>query len=107
VREVRDGHTADWQITPADYGLSALPSSDLDGAAPEDNARTIEAVLQGGGLPGAQAAVLLNAAAALYVSRDDLTYGDAVAHTRTALRNGVGYAALDRLRTASRRAVTP
>lgn len=107
VREVRDGHTADWQITPADYGLSALPSSDLEGAAPEDNARTIEAVLQGGGLPGAQAAVLLNAAAALYVSRDDLTYGDAVAHTRTALRNGVGYAALERLRTASRRAITP
>lgn len=56
-------------------------------------------------MPGAQAAVLLNAAAALYLSRDDMTYGDAVALTRDALRDGLGFVALERLRAASKRAV--
>ncbi len=48
-----------------------------------------------------QNAVLLNAAAALYVSREGLAYADAVAQTRDALRSGAGFTALMRLRAAS------
>ena len=67
----------------------------------ERDATLIEDVLSGGGSVGAQAAVLLNAAAAVYVSRDDGSYAEAVDMTRRAMADGVGLAALQRLRTAS------
>jgi anthranilate phosphoribosyltransferase len=101
VREVRAGTTHDWTIDPAHYGIEDVTATDLAGGDPAENAVIIEAVLQGGGPGGAQAAVLLNAAAALYVSRDGLTYDDAIAATRVALSSGAGYAALQRLRAAS------
>jgi anthranilate phosphoribosyltransferase len=104
VREVRDGQVNEWLISPADYGLAVADASELAGGDPRENAAIIEEVLQGGGSTGARAAVLLNAAAALYVSRDDVTYADAVAETVAALRGGAGFTALERLRRASRRA---
>ena len=104
VHEVHRGAIRDWTIDPAEYGVGAVPEADLAGGDPADNARVIEAVLQGTGPRGAVAAVLLNAAAALYVSRDDLNYGEAVEEAQLALTTGKGYHALERLRTASRTA---
>ena len=101
VREVHRGAIRDWSIDPEDFGVRGVAAADLAGGDPADNARVIEAVLRGTGPHGAEAAVLLNAAAAIYVSRDDLEYGKAVEHTRDALAAGVGYAALSRLRSAS------
>ncbi|MBL0941104.1 MAG: anthranilate phosphoribosyltransferase, partial [Gemmatimonadaceae bacterium] len=106
VREVREGRSQEWIIDPSDFGVRDVDATELDGATPEANAALIESVLRGGGTPGAQAAVLLNAAAALYVSRDDLSYGDAVQESRRALQSGVGGEALDRLRRASHQATT-
>lgn len=103
VREVRDGGVTDWQIDPADYGIGLARAEELAGGDPAQNAQVIEAVLRGQGPAGAQAAVLLNAAAALYVSRDDISYGAAVEQTRDALTAGVGAEALERLRVASQR----
>ena len=65
------------------------------------SAVAIEDVLRGTGSVGAQSAVLLNAAAALYVGQDDGTFGDAVQRTRRAMAEGVGLTALHRLREAS------
>jgi anthranilate phosphoribosyltransferase len=73
----------------------------LHGGDPAHNAALIEHVLGGGGSAGARSAVLLNAAAALYVSRDEGTFADAVDRTRQAMADGVGLAALRRLRAAS------
>ncbi len=101
VIEVRDGRTASWTITPAEHGISGISLDELVGGDPAQNAALIEDVLRGGGSVGAQSAVLLNAAAALYVSRDDGTYADAVDTTRRAMADGVGLAALQRLRVAS------
>ena len=101
VLEVRQGRTAPWTIDPTAHGIPAVSVADLAGGDPAHNADLIERVLGGGGSAGAQAAVLLNAAAALYVSRDDGSYADAVDSTRRAMADGVGLAALQRLRTAS------
>jgi anthranilate phosphoribosyltransferase len=101
VMEVRDGRTAAWTIDPADHGVTGVSLDDLAGGDPAHNATVIEAVLRGHGPRGAQSAVLLNAAAALYVSRDGGCYADAVAATRRAMADGVGHAALQRLRAAS------
>ncbi|GAB1341259.1 anthranilate phosphoribosyltransferase [Gemmatimonas sp.] len=101
VREVRDGRVHEWQIDPREFGFEGVSASDLSGGDPSDNAQLIEEVLQGGGPLGARAAVLLNAAAAFYVSRDDMTYEAAMAETAAALESGVGHAALSTLRVAS------
>jgi anthranilate phosphoribosyltransferase len=104
VREIANGSARDWIIEPGDYGIASVNVDDLAGGDPVQNAEVIEAVLQGKGPSGARAAVLLNAAAARYVSRDGISYADAVAETRHALDTGAGFTALGRLRAASRAA---
>lgn len=101
VREVRGGEVHAWEIDPAVYGIAGVRGEDLAGGDPSENAGVVEAVLKGQGPPGARAAVLLNAAAAWYVSREDLPFAEAMAQTAQALDRGVGLQALERLRVAS------
>jgi anthranilate phosphoribosyltransferase len=68
VVEVIDGATSRWTIHPEDHGLRGISQTDLAGSEPADNARIITEVLDGSGAPGARAVVILNAAAAVYVS---------------------------------------
>ena len=100
VAEVRDGTVREWQIDPRHLGLDSASADELAGGDPATNARIIESVLAGEGPSGARAAVLLNAAAAIYVSGIVPTLGDAVAKAREALESGAGRRALDRLRGA-------
>ncbi len=100
VIEVRDGALSEWTIDPAWAGVDGVRADDLVGGEPEDNARVITDVLSGGGTPAAIAAVLLNAAAAIYVSGAATTYREAIGVAREALDSGAGLAALERLRVA-------
>jgi anthranilate phosphoribosyltransferase len=100
VVEIRRGASSEWTIDPAAYGLSANDPGDLAGGDPADNARIIEAVLGGEGPPGAAAAVVLNAAAAIYVSGQVSDFAGGVDAARSALQQRKGLAALDRLRAA-------
>ena len=100
VAEVRGGEVKEWTIDPAAHGFTGVSADDLAGGDPATNARIIEAVLGGGGPSGARAAVLLNAAAAIYVSGTVSTLSDALAKAREALDSGAGRRALTRLRDA-------
>ena len=100
VAEVRDGAITEWVIEPRDYGFSGLLAADLAGGSPADNARTIVEVLGGQGNPAATAAVVLNAAGALYVAPGSRSFADCVTAAATALANGAGTAALERMRRA-------
>ena len=100
VAEVRDGAVREWTIDPAEYGFSGYSATDLVGGSPAENARTIVDVLRGAGNPAATAAVVLNAAGALYVAPGSRSFGDCVSTARDALGNGAGSRALDRMRTA-------
>jgi anthranilate phosphoribosyltransferase len=102
VIEIRDGRTAEWVIDPAKFGYSNVDRADLAGGPPAENAAIIERVLTGNGPRGAAAAVVLNAAAAIYVSGKAKSYGDAVEISREAVTSGSGLVALERLRSASR-----
>jgi anthranilate phosphoribosyltransferase len=102
VAEVRDGVLREWEIDPRQLGFDGVSADDLAGGDPATNARIIEDVLAGQGPPGAHAAVLLNAAAAIYVSGMVDTLSDAVGKARAALSSGAGKRALDRLRSAYR-----
>ena len=100
VLEVRTGRVTEWTIEPEAFGCPPVQASDLSGGEPADNARTILRVLDGGGPAGARAAVLLNAAAAIYVGGLAPTFGAGVELARNALDQKVGLRALDRLRQA-------
>lgn len=102
VLEVRDGAVEEWSIDPARFGLAAASSKELSGASPEENARVILDVLAGEGSHGARSAVLLNAAAAVYVSGRVKSFDAGVAEATRALDGGAGMDALERLRTAYR-----
>jgi anthranilate phosphoribosyltransferase len=107
VIEVREGSLREWIIDPAMAGIAGVRATDLDGGDPAQNAAIIEAVLAGRGAPGAIAAVVLNAAAALYVSGAASSYADAVSQTRNALAAGAGASALRKLRAASQAHARP
>ena len=100
VAEVRGGTVREWMIDPAAFGFSGVTADDLAGGDPVTNARIIEGVLSGQGTAGARAAVVLNAAAAIYVSGLASSLGDAVDRARDVLASGAGKRALDRLRSA-------
>jgi anthranilate phosphoribosyltransferase len=101
VVEVRDGVITHWSIDPSIAGVEGIDVADLAGGEPRDNAGLIELVLDGSGPPAARAAVMLNAAAALYVGGRAPDYAAAVGLAREGLRSGVGALALNRLRAAS------
>ena len=100
VVEIRDGASTEWTIDPGAYGLSSSDAADLAGGDPADNARIIDELLRGGGSAGSKAAVILNAAAAIYVSGRVNDYGEGVSAARAALAQKLGLAALEKLRAA-------
>ncbi len=104
VVELRDGAMTEWTIDPARFGFPPGEVAELAGGPPAENAAAVQAVLEGTAPATATAAVVLNAAAALYVSVEGPSdYGDAISAAREGLRNGAGVRALDRLRLAHRR----
>ena len=99
VVEIRDGRTSEWTIEPARFGMRDGRAEELAGGPPADNASAVRAALSGHAPPTAKAAVLLNAAAAVFVSASGVkSFGEAVEVARTALDAGAGLAALERLR---------
>jgi anthranilate phosphoribosyltransferase len=104
VLEVQQGVLTPWTIDPAMFGVRDVLLEDLAGGNPAENATLIHTVLRNDGPPAARAAVMLNAAAAYYVSGRAISYATAVDAARAALQAGVGADALLRLRNASRRA---
>jgi anthranilate phosphoribosyltransferase len=103
VLELVDGEARSWTIEPERIGALVENADDLVGQEPSENARIIEAVLGGRGTAGATAAVVLNAAGALYVAGRAADFGSAMSLAREALKGGAGLDALERLRRASRR----
>jgi anthranilate phosphoribosyltransferase len=98
--EIRDGESREWRLDPGDFGYDGLAEAELAGGGPEENAAIIRAVLEGRGNRASSAAVVLNAAAAIYVAGLEATMEHAVARARAALADREGLEALERLRGA-------
>jgi anthranilate phosphoribosyltransferase len=99
VVQIQDGEVREWTIDPAHHGFGAGIAEELAGGPPAANAAAIESVLSGLAPPTAVAAVVLNAAAALFVAPGGpAEFGDAIAAARSGLANGAGIRALNRLR---------
>ncbi len=100
VIEIRDGSMTEWSIDPREFGFAGGTAAELAGGAPAENAAVVLRVLRGEGDAAATAAVVLNAAAALYVGGKAIGFGDGVEMAREALFAGSGLAALARLKAA-------
>ena len=98
VWEVRDGAVREWSIDPEQYGLGIGDVLLLAGEEPHGNARRLERILADGTDQAGRAAVVLNAAAAIYVAGLAPSYEAGVAAARAALDSGAARAALERLR---------
>jgi anthranilate phosphoribosyltransferase len=100
VLEVRGTSRREWTVNPADYGIEGCTAAALGGGTPAENAQVIRDVLGGKGTVAATAAVVLNAAAALYVGGRAESYAAGIAMARGGIDTRVGLQALERLRAA-------
>ena len=104
VVEIR-GHTmSEWTIEPQRFGFGRGNPEDIRGGPPVENAATVMRVLRGDANAASTAAVVLNAAAALYVGGATASFEDGVSAASEAVRAGAGLVALERLRAAFRAA---
>lgn len=101
IIEIRGSALTRWQFDPGSVGYGDISAADLGGGEPEQNATVIEHVLVGKGTRGAEAAVVLNAGAALYVGGRAKSLSAGIELARKALKDGKGWDALGRLRSAS------
>lgn len=97
VAEVRGTRVEMREITPAELGLPTGRPDELAGGAPEQNARTLERLLDGerGAIADLVAA---NAGAALYVAARAETLREGVARAHAILASGAARAKLEALR---------
>lgn len=103
IIELQGGASRRWSLELSTFGIEPGRLEELGGAEPAANAALIERILNGHGAASAEAAVVLNAAAAIYVSGKVDDFAGSLASAREALTEGAGRDALERLRSAAPR----
>ena len=103
VWEVKNGEVDQWELDPASYGLECADLENLAGGEPAENASRIERLFSGDADNVVRCAVLLNAAAALYVSANGWSLEESIARGEESLANGAAARVLARLRAAAPR----
>lgn len=98
VVELRGAERREWHVDPVALGFRPADATEIGGGDPADNARLVEACLDGRARPGAITAVALNAGAAVYVAGIASSFPDGVQRALAAMHDGSARAALDRLR---------
>ncbi|HWJ22021.1 MAG TPA: anthranilate phosphoribosyltransferase [Gemmatimonadaceae bacterium] len=102
VVEIRDGAAREWTIDPAAHGFAAVDPDGLAGGDPAYNARVVLSLLRddADAPRAAKAAIVLNAAAAIYVAGLATDFDDGVARALASVEGGAAMHALTRLRSA-------
>jgi anthranilate phosphoribosyltransferase len=101
VAELHEGAVSHRTVRPEDFGLRSCSAEELVGGEPEENARIVLSVLGGDEQGGARTAVLMNAAAALYVADISATIEDGIVAAAAAIDDGSALGALEALREAT------
>ncbi|BBF42643.1 anthranilate phosphoribosyltransferase [Lachnospiraceae bacterium KM106-2] len=87
VCEVRNGEFITYTITPEQYGFSRCRKEELAGGDPKENADIAIHILSGEIGPKTDA-VILNAAAGIYIARDDISMEEAINLARGSIESG-------------------
>jgi anthranilate phosphoribosyltransferase len=95
VAQLEAGEVATFEVTPSDFGLSAVPLEALRGGDAQENAAIIRRVLDGEQSP-ARVAVVLNAAAALRVTGVASDLREAAKRAGAAIDDGAALQKLER-----------
>lgn len=93
--EIRDGKLKSYVLTPEEAGLARCTKEELVGGNPQENAAITRAILNGE--RGAKRdAVVMNAAACIYMVRDGITLKEAAAIAEEIIDSGKAKAQLER-----------
>ncbi|MDR1208920.1 MAG: anthranilate phosphoribosyltransferase [Clostridiales bacterium] len=101
VCEVRDGTFREYTLDPEAFGLRLRDKADITGGDPSENAAITRAVLSGERGPKRDA-VLINAAAAIYIAKRGITMPEAIASAAETIDSGAAARQLDRFVRMSR-----
>lgn len=101
VSELKDGVVTSYEISPEDFGLNTCSMLDLKGGDSKENAVILEGILTGKIKDAKRDIVLLNAAAALYVSGKTPDVKSGVALAAKLIDENKAYAVLEKLREVS------
>jgi len=101
VAALDDGAVTHRTVSPEDFGLESCSAEELAGGEPEDNAAMILRVLGGEDRGGARTAVVMNAAAAIYVAGISGALEEGVTAATAAIDDGSALEALEGLRKAT------
>ncbi|MDR0500156.1 MAG: anthranilate phosphoribosyltransferase [Coriobacteriales bacterium] len=99
VCEVRNGRFKEYDIHPEDFGFTRCQKSELVGGTPEENAAITKSILQGrtdAEIIPKRNAVVMNAAAAIFVARPELSLVAAAEIAEQTLDSGLALAQLER-----------
>jgi anthranilate phosphoribosyltransferase len=100
VAEVSESGLRRYQVSPEEFGLEPASLLSLAGGEPEENAEVIRAVLNGA-RGGPRTAVVLNAAAAIWVSGRVESLSEGVVIAERSIDEGAAGESLERLRAAT------
>lgn len=100
VLELRDNEIREYTVTPADFGLTEAPVSDLVGGDADRNADLLKQVLSGKGSQAQHHAVAMNVAALLYLSNDYDNFKDAAQAALSHIESGAAMRHLQQLQEA-------
>jgi anthranilate phosphoribosyltransferase len=101
VVEIREGELRQFVMTPEDFGIPSAKIDAILGGDATENAKIIEAVLQGERGPRRDV-VLLNAAAAIVAAEAAGTWKEGIRLAAESIDSGSAWKKLDQLRESSR-----
>jgi anthranilate phosphoribosyltransferase len=87
VCEFKGDEFKSYEITPEQFGMKRCKKEELVGGTPEENAQFALEILKGAKGPKRDV-VLLNAGAAIYLAKDDITMEEAIAIAADMLDSG-------------------
>lgn len=95
VCEYRNGTFRSYMIEPEKLGIPIYSKEEITGGTPEENAAITREILNGG--QGAKTdAVILNAAAGIYLATPDISLAEAVTRARKVIMSGLALERLNR-----------
>lgn len=96
VAELKNGVVKEYEFDPQDYGLSLCQPEDLKGGSPEENADITKSILSGAKGPKRDIA-LLNAAAAIIVSKKAVDFPSALSLAANSIDSGKASQKLEKM----------